>query len=103
VSKMTPDLSDLRLPSLSEQELESLAEECETVITEYILTKIPAKSVEELVVSCIIDYTSQLDIEIVIDIDQKYDTGYDLDMLTKEASEQGFAYLEEKLTGLRAH
>jgi hypothetical protein len=98
---MTPEIGDLGLPPLSEQELESLAENCEAAITDYIFTKIPAKSIEDLMVSCVLEYTSQLDVELFIDITQKYDTGQDLDALTKEASEHGLAWLDEKLMEMK--
>ena len=98
---MTPEIGDLGLPSLSEQEIESLAEECEAAVTEYILANIPAKSIEELAVSCIMEYTSQLDVELIIDITQKYNTGHDLDILTKEASNHGLAWLEERLMEMK--
>ena len=98
--QMTP-VVEIGLPELDEEQLDSLAENCEEEISKFILSKIPAKSVEDLTIVCILETTTQLDISVEIDIVQQYDTGQDLDELVEKASQFGYDWLEEQLQELK--
>lgn len=99
--KMRPKADEIGLPNLSEEQLEILAETCEAKITEYILDRIPKKSIAELTVSCSLQLSDQLDIDIDIDVSQNYESGSDLDDLLSEAAEHGTVWLETRLKELK--
>ncbi|NHJ12478.1 MAG: DUF3194 domain-containing protein [Candidatus Thorarchaeota archaeon] len=92
---------EIGLPELSEEQIEILAEECEAKITEFILGKIPKKSISELTVICSLQLEDQLDLDIDIDLSQNYDSGSDLDDILSEAAEYGTAWLEKRLKELK--
>jgi hypothetical protein len=100
VTEMNP--VKIGLPSISDEELEQLAEKCEDHVTQYILKKVPEKSIENLFVSCVLTMEDgQLDVEFQVDIDQSYDTGQSLDDLLEEAGEIGADWLEEQLSEMK--
>lgn len=91
------------LPSFTEEALERLAEDCEAYISQYLLERIPEKSIENMFISCSLALQDgQLDVDIQIDIDQSYDTGHSLDDLTEEAGEAGSDWLEKQLVEMKA-
>ncbi len=98
---MNPEPVEIGLPDLSADIIERLTEECEEELTRFILEKVPQKSVDELLVSCILELTTQLDIDIEINIVQKYDTGVSLDQLIESASEYGTEWLETRLREMK--
>ena len=90
------------LPSVSEEELERLAEDCEEYISQYIMKRIPEKSIENMFISCDLALQDgQLDADIQIEIDQSYDTGHSLDDLAEEAGEAGMEWLEKQLMEMK--
>ncbi|MFW9890420.1 MAG: DUF3194 domain-containing protein [Candidatus Thorarchaeota archaeon] len=89
------------MPNLDDQQIESLAEECEDEITRFVLSKIPKKSVAELSVSCILEFDEELDVDIQIDLEQSYDTGDNLDEILDGASRYGTEWLERRLKELK--
>jgi len=93
---MTP-VVEIGLPELDEEQVNSLVEECEQEISNFILSKIPAKSVEDLTVVCIFELSDQLDVFIEIDVTQKYDTGDNLEELIEKATQHGYEWLEKQL------
>jgi hypothetical protein len=98
---MSPTLS-IGLPELSQEVIEQLAEECEAQVTQFILKKIPEKSIEALFVSCTLDLMdNQLDLDVQIEINQLFDTGHSLDDLLQEATDFGVEWLETKLTEMK--
>ncbi len=97
---MTPVL-EIGLPDLSGEDLERLAEACEEKVTEYILSRVPEKSIEELNVTCILSLADQLDLDLDIAISQKYDTGEDLELLIDDAVSQGIRWLETRLLEMK--
>ena len=74
MNHMSPAPTEIGLPSLNDQQIESLAEECEDEITKFILGKIPKKSIAEISVSCILEFDEELDVDVQIDLEQSYDT-----------------------------
>ena len=98
--KMNP-VVDIGLPDLDEDTLDSLAEECEEEVTNFILREIPPKSIEELTISCSLNLEQELQLDIEVDIVQKYDTGHDLEKVINQASEFGSDWLEQKLRGMK--
>ena len=101
MSKMSPTLS-IGLPELSQEVIEKLAEECEAQVSQFILKKIPEKSIETLFVSCTLDLVdNQLDLDVQIEISQLFDTGHSLDDLLQEATDFGVEWLETKLTEMK--
>ncbi|MFW9848953.1 MAG: DUF3194 domain-containing protein [Candidatus Thorarchaeota archaeon] len=96
---MTP-VVEIGLPELDEEQLNSLVEECEQEISNFILSKIPVKSVEDLTVVCIFELSDQLDVSIEIDVSQKYDTGHNLEELIEKATQHGYEWLEKQLREL---
>lgn len=92
---------DIGLPELSEETIEKLAEECEAKISKFILERIPKKSISEMSVSCILDLTTQLDLEISVDITQSYDTGHPIEALVEEASEYGEKWIKSRLVEMK--
>lgn len=97
---MTP-IIEIGLPDLDLDKIEQLAEECEQETSNYILNNIPAKSIDALVVSCSFDMGEQLDVEIVIEIDLKYDTGINPDEVIENASEFGTNWLQKRLMEMK--
>jgi hypothetical protein len=90
------------LPSLTDEELEQLAEKCEAYVSMQILRKIPEKSIEELFVSCVLTFEGgQLDVDIQIEIAQSYDTGHHLEDLVEEVGELGTEWLEARLMEMK--
>ena len=99
--KMSPTLS-IGLPELSQEVIEQLAEECEAQVSQFILKKIPEKSIETLFVSCALDLVdSQLDLDVQIEINQLFDTGHSLDDLLQDATDFGVEWLETTLTEMK--
>lgn len=99
--KMCPEADEIGLPDLSEEDVEKLAEECEARITEFILTKVPKKSVTELYVICSLQLGDQLDLDVQLDISQDYDGGIPLEELLDEATTHGVKWLESRLQELK--
>jgi hypothetical protein len=99
---MSPAPTEIGLPSLNDQQIESLAEECEDEITRFILDKIPKKSIAEISVSCILEFDKELDVDVQIDIEQSYDTGHTLDEILDTATKYGAEWLEKRLKELKA-
>jgi hypothetical protein len=98
---MSPTLN-LGLPELSEDVLENLTEECETQVSNFLLKKIPEKSIDTLFVSCTLELVdNQLDLDVQLEIVQVYDTGHSLDDLLEEATEFGVVWLEKQLTEMK--
>jgi hypothetical protein len=98
---MSPTLS-IGLPELTEEDLEHLAEECETQVSNFLLKKIPEKSIDTLFVSCTLELVdNQLDLDVQLEINQLFDTGHSLDDLLEEATEFGVEWLENQLTEMK--
>ncbi len=96
MSKMNP-VVEVGLPVLDEEIIDTLAEECEQEVTRFILDEIPAKSIETLLITCTLEFDKELHLTIEIDVDQKYETGQDLDVITTRASEHVSEWLEKRL------
>ena len=92
---------DIGLPDLSAEDIELLGEQCEEEITEYLLQILPKKSIEALSVSCILDLKESLDIEIDLDVAQKYETGHDIEELLELATQHGIKWLEDRLREMK--
>ncbi|MFW9799100.1 MAG: DUF3194 domain-containing protein [Candidatus Thorarchaeota archaeon] len=99
---MSHEPVEIGLPDLSEDDIESLTEECQDEITNFILLKVPKKSIEEMFVSCVIELGAELQLDVQLDLVQSYDTGLELDGLLKEAAEHGTDWLEKRLRELKA-
>ena len=98
---MNPTLS-IGLPELSEEVIEKLAEECEEQVSQFILKKIPEKSIDTLFVSCTLELEdSQLDLDVQIELSQLFDTGHSLDDLLQEATGFGVEWIEKQLTEMK--
>jgi hypothetical protein len=96
------NIIDIGLPDISEETIEQLAEECERHITDYLLERVPEKSIEDLFISCTLNLLDgQLDVDIDIQIDQGFDTGQSLDNLIKEAMDWGVEWLEKQLMEMK--
>ena len=98
---MSPTVDEIGLPNLTEADIEKLAEDCEARITEFILKRISKKSVDELFVSCSLQLSDQLDIDVQLDISQGYEEGGLLDELLDEATKHGVAWLEARLKEMK--
>ena len=101
--EMNPVVS-IGLPSLTDSDVEKLAEECESEISRFILGKAPRKSISDMSVVCRMELSpdrSQLDTDIQVDISQSYDTGQSLDRLVDEATKQAHAWLERRLMEMK--
>lgn len=101
--EMNPTVS-IGLPSLTDSDVEKLAEECESEISRFLLGKVPRKSISDMSVVCTMELSSdgsQLDMDIQIDISQSYDTGHSLDRLVDEATKQASAWLEKRLMEMK--
>ncbi|MDF1539620.1 MAG: DUF3194 domain-containing protein [Candidatus Thorarchaeota archaeon] len=97
---MTPTV-EIGLPELDEERIGQLAEECEHEISNYIFNTVPRKSIDDLVVICSLALSEQLDIDIVIEITQKYDTGTNLNEAIESASEFGSDWLQKRLMEMK--
>jgi hypothetical protein len=96
------NIIDIGLPDISEETIEQLAEECELHITDYLLERVPEKSIEDLFISCTLNLLNgQLDVDIDIEIGQGFDTGQSLDNLIKEAIDRGVEWIEKQLMELK--
>ena len=95
--KMSEDPIEIGLSPMTEDEIESLAEQCEIEVSTYLLKQIPQKSIDEFQVTCILEMSGKLDVDIIIDISQKYTTSESLDALVNEAVEFGMNWLETRL------
>lgn len=100
MSPMKP-IVEIGLPELDEERIGQLAEQCEQEISKFIFDRIPQKSIEELSVSCSLNLTDILDLDIMIEITQKYDTGINLDDVIESASDYGSMWLEKRLMELK--
>lgn len=93
---------DIGLPDISEEIIEQLAEECEVLVTDFIKSKVPEKSIDILFITCSLNLIDrQLDVNIDIDISQAFNTGHDLDDLLQEAVDCGVKWLENKLMEMK--
>jgi hypothetical protein len=96
------NIINLGLPDISDEIIEQLAEECEKQVTDFLLKRVPGKSIEDLSISCTLNLLDgQLDVDIEIDISQGFDTGLSLDELVQEAIDWGAEWLEKQLVGLK--
>ena len=98
--EMSPVI-DIGLPDLSSDQLDSLTEECENEISEYILKEIPGKSLEDFFVICMLELEDELHLTIDINIVQRYDTGHNLEEVIDNASQFGSDWLEKRLKELK--
>lgn len=89
------------LPELTEEDIASLAELCEKQITGYIFEELGSKSIEEMTVTCILELEDGLQLDVQIDIAQKFETGHDLDTLLDEATQNGVKWLEKQLMEMK--
>lgn len=89
------------LPELSAEDIADLAELCEEHITGYIFEKLGSKSIEEMTVTCILELEDGLQLDVQIDIEQKFETGHDLDALLDEATQNGVKWLEKQLMEMK--
>lgn len=88
---------NIGIPDLTEEQVEALAEQCEEHVSRFIMRRVPKKSIEELRVTCSLDLAEQLDVDIEIELTQKYDTGVDIDNILDEAAAKGMEWLEKQL------
>jgi len=101
VRAMSPTLR-IGLPVLTEEVLENLAEECEAQVSNFLLKKIPEKSIDTLFVSCTLELEdSQLDLDVQLEIIQLFDTGHSLDDLLHQATDFGVEWLENQLAEMK--
>jgi len=96
-----PHVVDIGLPRLDEEQIDALAEDCEQEITRFILHEIPSKSIEDMTVTCILEFEQQLDLSIEIEITQKYDSGHVLESVIERASQYGYDWFEKRLLELK--
>ena len=98
MTEMNPVL-ELGLPSLTEEDIEVLAQDCEEAVTQRLFSLVPEKSISDLAVSCTLDLNpdGQLDLDIEIVLEQQYDTGHDFDAIAGQATEYGSEWLEQRL------
>lgn len=90
------------LPELTAEDIASLAELCEEHITGYIFEKLGSKSIEEMTITCILEMDDDgLQLDVQIDIEQKFETGHDLDALLDEATQNGVKWLEKQLMEMK--
>ncbi|MHA2462644.1 MAG: DUF3194 domain-containing protein [Candidatus Thorarchaeota archaeon] len=92
---------EIGLPDLSEEDIETLAEECEVEITNFIFDLVPAKSVEELNVSCSLNLADILDLEVEINLTQGYDSGHSLDSVIEKATEHAVKWFETRILEMK--
>jgi len=103
VNHMCPTPTEIGIPSLDDQQIEGLAEQCEEEITNFILRKIPKKSVAEISVSCILEFDDELNVDVQIDLEQSYDTGDQLDEILDAAMRYGTEWLEKRLKEMKTN
>ncbi len=94
-------VTEVGLPDLSEDDIHRLAEECEGEITRFILRMVPEKSIDELIVTCSIDLSDVLTLDVDIELSQKYSTGHSLDEVIEQAAEHGQDWLEQRLLEMK--
>ena len=94
-------VDDIGIPRISEEELELLAEKCENEICQFIFHLIPAKSIEELSVSCSLELNNNLDLDVQIDLTQKYETTQSLNEIVQKATEHGVQWLDKQLREMK--
>ncbi|UCE11379.1 MAG: DUF3194 domain-containing protein [Candidatus Thorarchaeota archaeon] len=95
-------IAEIGLPDLSEDDLEQLVQDCEAEVTNFILGKVPQKSIEEISVVCSLDLDEKLDLEISIEITQKYQTEHNLDEIVAQATQQGTEWIEKRLLEMKS-
>ena len=101
MSEMSPLLS-IGLPEISVEVIEKLTEDCEAQISDFIVKKIPSKTIESMFVSCTLELENgQLDLDVQIELSQVFDTGHSLDDLLQEATDFGVEWLENQLTEMK--
>ncbi|MCF2137416.1 MAG: DUF3194 domain-containing protein [Candidatus Thorarchaeota archaeon] len=93
---------DIGLPSLSAEDIEALAEECELEVTRYIFQFVPEKSISELSVVCTLDFGTTLTFDLELDVSQKYDTGSSLDEILEQAAAHAQEWLESRLKEMKS-
>lgn len=98
---MKPVVDKIGIPHLSEEEVELLAENCEDEISKFLFQMIPPKSIEELIVSCTLELKEELELDVQIDLVQKYDTGQSLNELIQQAIEHGVQWFDQKLLEMK--
>ena len=98
---MREDSVEIGLSPMSDDEIESLAEQCEIEVSTYLLKQIPQKSIDEFHVTCILETSEKLDVDITVDISQKYTTSERLEDLINEAIKFGMNWLETRLRGMK--
>ena len=98
---MKPVIDQIGIPNLSQEDLERLAEECENEISMFVFQIVPPKSIEELSVSCVLDLSDKLDLDVHMDLVQKYDTGHSLDEIIQKATEHGVKWLDQQLMEMK--
>jgi hypothetical protein len=98
---MKPVIDIIGLPNFSEAELELLAENCEEEISRFVFRMIPPKSIEELSISCSLELSDKLDLDVQIDIIQKYETEHALNEIIQQATEHGVTWLDHKLREMK--
>lgn len=101
MNHMSPAPTEIGLPSFNDQQIESLAEECEDEITNFILSKVPKKSIAEISVSCVLELDEELSVDVQLDLEQSYDTGHQLDEILDAAAKYGTEWLEKRLKELK--
>jgi len=101
VNHMSPTPTEIGLPCLNDQQIENLAEECEDEITNFILGKVPKKSIAEISVSCILELDEELSVDVQLDLEQSYDTGHQLDEILDAATKFGTEWLEKRLKEMK--
>ncbi len=92
---------EIGLPDLSEEDIETLVEECEVEITNFIFNLVPAKSVEEFNVSCSLHLEDKLDLDVEINLAQGYNSGHSLDSVIEKATEHAVKWLESRILELK--
>ncbi len=100
--KTMSDPVELGLPELTDGQIEQLTEECQDEVTRYVLSIIPQKSLSELSVVCTVEFDTQLNLQVEINVAQEYDTGHSMDDVTNKAAEHGAEWLEKRLRELKA-
>ncbi len=92
---------EIGLPPLTDEDIERLAEECETEITRFIFRMVPEKSISELSVVCTLDLSDILTFDIELDIAQKYNTDHVLDDILEQAATHAQEWLEQRLQEMK--
>lgn len=103
MTEMNPVL-EIGLPTLTEEHVEALAQDCEAAVTQRLFILVPEKSISDLSVSCTLDLSpdGQLDLDLEIILEQKYETGHALDDIVSQVTEYGSEWLEQRLLEMKA-